>query len=100
MILYNDAPAAVPAADSRLDYYTGDLDQTDTGGTVSTLPGYGPNTRTIMAFGSRARPVRTDGALQPELRSWTLFTGTLPCTRRLRAGQDPIIVPQAPYDSA
>jgi FtsP/CotA-like multicopper oxidase with cupredoxin domain len=26
VILYNDAPAAVPAADSRLDYYTGDMD--------------------------------------------------------------------------
>jgi FtsP/CotA-like multicopper oxidase with cupredoxin domain len=50
IILYNDAPAPVPAFDPRLDYYTGDPDQTLTGGAPSTLPGYGPNTRTIMQF--------------------------------------------------
>jgi FtsP/CotA-like multicopper oxidase with cupredoxin domain len=50
IILYNDAPAPVPAFDTRNDYYTGDPDQTDTGGAPSTLPGYGPNTRTIMRF--------------------------------------------------
>jgi hypothetical protein len=48
LILYNDAPAPVPAFDSRIDYYTGDPDQTTTGGAPSTLPGFGPNTRTIM----------------------------------------------------
>lgn len=50
IILYNDAPAPVPAADPRLDYYTGGPDMTATGGAPSTLPGYGPNTRTIMQF--------------------------------------------------
>jgi FtsP/CotA-like multicopper oxidase with cupredoxin domain len=48
LILYNDAPAPVPAADPRLDYFTGDMDETSTGGAPSTLPGFGPNTRTIM----------------------------------------------------
>jgi len=48
LILYNDAPAPVPAADPRVDYYTGNPDQTDAGGAPSTKPGYGPNTRTIM----------------------------------------------------
>ena len=48
LILYNDAPAAFPALDPRNDYYTGNPDQFDTGGTASTLPGFGPNTRTIM----------------------------------------------------
>ena len=48
LILYNDAPAPVPAFDSRTDYYTGDPDQSISGGAPSTLPGYGPNTRTIM----------------------------------------------------
>jgi FtsP/CotA-like multicopper oxidase with cupredoxin domain len=48
LILYNDAPAPVPAFDPRVDYYTGDPDQTMGGGAPSTLPGYGPNTRTIM----------------------------------------------------
>ncbi|MDD3619458.1 MAG: hypothetical protein PHX57_08720, partial [Desulfobulbaceae bacterium] len=48
LILYNDAPAAFPARDPRYDYYTGDGDYRDTGGTPPTLPGYGPNTRTVM----------------------------------------------------
>jgi FtsP/CotA-like multicopper oxidase with cupredoxin domain len=48
LILYNDAPAPVPAFDSRIDYYTGDPDQATTGGAPTTIPGYGPNTRTIM----------------------------------------------------
>jgi len=50
LILYNDAPAPVPAFDPRIDYYTGDPDQTSTGGAATTLPGYGPNTRTMMQF--------------------------------------------------
>ena len=50
LILYNDGPAPIPALDSRLDYYTGDPDQTDTGGAPTTLAGYGPNTRTLMQF--------------------------------------------------
>jgi FtsP/CotA-like multicopper oxidase with cupredoxin domain len=50
LILYNDAPAPVPAFDPRYDYYTGDPDQTSTGGAPTTLPGYGPNTRTLMQF--------------------------------------------------
>jgi FtsP/CotA-like multicopper oxidase with cupredoxin domain len=48
LILYNDAPTPAPAIDSRLDYFTGDGDQTPIGGAPNTLPGYGPNTRTIM----------------------------------------------------
>ena len=48
LILYNDAPAPVPAFDERLDYYTGDPDQVSIGGAPPTQPGYGPNTRTIM----------------------------------------------------
>ena len=48
IILYNDAPAAFPAADPRYDYYTGNPDLTAEGGAPSTQPGYGPNIRTIM----------------------------------------------------
>jgi hypothetical protein len=48
LILYNDAPTPVPFIDSRVDYFTGDPDQTTTGGAYSTKPGYGPNTRTMM----------------------------------------------------
>jgi len=50
LIMYNDAPAPVPAFDPRTDYYTGGPDQTSTGGAPATLPGYGPNTRTVMQF--------------------------------------------------
>jgi FtsP/CotA-like multicopper oxidase with cupredoxin domain len=48
LILYNDAPAAFPARDPRYDYYTDNADLTSTGGAPTTLPGYGPNTRTVM----------------------------------------------------
>ena len=48
IIVYNDAPAPVPAFDPRNDYYTGAPDQTAMGGAAPTLAGYGPNTRTIM----------------------------------------------------
>lgn len=47
-ILYADAPAPFPGGDPRNDYFTGDADQTDVGGAASTLPGFGPNTRTLM----------------------------------------------------
>ncbi|MFZ2447059.1 MAG: hypothetical protein WAW37_11930 [Syntrophobacteraceae bacterium] len=48
LILYNDAPAAYPFFDPRLDYYTNNPDLTEMGGTPSTQPGWGPNTRTLM----------------------------------------------------
>jgi FtsP/CotA-like multicopper oxidase with cupredoxin domain len=48
LILYNDAPAPVPAFDPRNDYYTGDENQTESGGAPTTKAGYGPNTRTLM----------------------------------------------------
>jgi FtsP/CotA-like multicopper oxidase with cupredoxin domain len=48
LILYNDAPAANPARDARYDYYTDNADLTSSGGAPTTLPGYGPNTRTVM----------------------------------------------------
>jgi FtsP/CotA-like multicopper oxidase with cupredoxin domain len=56
LLLYNDAPAALPAPDSRLDYYTCDYDQTAVGGHAPTLPGYGPNTRTVMQIRVRGVP--------------------------------------------
>jgi spore coat protein A, manganese oxidase len=47
-ILFADAPAPFPGGDSRNDYFTGDPDQTAFGGAPPTLPGFGPNTRTLM----------------------------------------------------
>ena len=48
LILYNDSPAPIPAGAAVYDFFTGDGDQTGSGGAPNTLPGYGPNTRTIM----------------------------------------------------
>ncbi|MGE5506993.1 MAG: hypothetical protein ACM3RP_00665 [Chitinophagales bacterium] len=90
LILYNDAPAPVPAFDTRYDYYTGDPDQTATGGAPSTLPGYGPNTRTIMQFQVEGTPAPAYdlAALQAALpRAYAQF-------------QDKPIVPQASYNAA
>ena len=47
LILYNDAPAAFPARVPSYDYYTGAPDQFPNAA-PGILPGYGPNTRTIM----------------------------------------------------
>ena len=134
LILYNDAPAPVPAFDPRYDYYTGDPDQTATGGAPTTLPGYGPNTRTIMQIrvtgsrvilplirrkyvsaaaslpaagvesSSRLRTASTLGALlTPPFDLAALqaaFASTASGQGAFAAGLDPIIVPQAAYDSA
>ena len=96
LILYNDAPAAFPARDPRYDYYTGNGDYRDTGGAPSTLPGYGPNVRTIMQIKVN------DGPRHPP--------STWPRWKRLRppadgsgvfeSGQHPIIVGQGAYNSA
>jgi FtsP/CotA-like multicopper oxidase with cupredoxin domain len=70
VILYNDSPTPVPAFDPRNDYYSNNPDQTDSGGTPSTLPGYGPNTRTIMQFriDPKSAPVAfNDGAVRTML---------------------------------
>ncbi len=48
LILYNDAPGSDSRPRRRNDYYTGDADQSGTGGAPSTLVGFGPNTRTLM----------------------------------------------------
>jgi FtsP/CotA-like multicopper oxidase with cupredoxin domain len=75
LILYNDAPAPVPAFDPRYDYYTGDPDQTmnaenpddRTGGAPTTQPGYGPNTRTIMQIKVAGDPATTVDTTQATL---------------------------------
>ncbi len=93
LILYNDAPAPVPAFDSRYDYYTGDPDQTSTGGAPTTLPGYGPNTRTIMQIvvaGGTPAPAFNLPALQA---AWTGTNGAY------AQSQDKPIVPEAAYNA-
>ncbi|VVB54878.1 Laccase [uncultured archaeon] len=92
LILYNDAPAPVPAFDARYDYYTNNLDWTLTGGAPSTLPGYGPNTRTVMQIQVLASlgtaPAYNLAALQTALPA------------AYGQSQDKPIVPQASYNTA
>ncbi len=59
LILYNDSSAPVPGGDDRYDYYTNGPDQSPFGGAPTTLPGYGPNTRTVMQIRVAALPARS-----------------------------------------
>jgi FtsP/CotA-like multicopper oxidase with cupredoxin domain len=93
LILYNDAPAPMPGFDARNDYYTGDPNQTSSGGAPTTQPGYGPNTRTIMQFdvqGGSAAATFSVPALQTALQ------------KAYAASQDKPLIPgaqaQAPND--
>ena len=96
LILYNDGPAAFPARDPRYDYYTGNPDLRDTGGAPSTLPGYGPNTRTVMQIkiaGPQA-PAFDLPALEAAFAHQPDGSGVF------ESGQHPIIVGQGDYNSA
>ncbi len=50
LIAYNDMFAPVPAGDPRNAYFPGVGDQSSAGGAEDTVPGYGPNTSTLMQF--------------------------------------------------
>ena len=97
LILYNDAPAAFPARDPRYDYYTGNPDLRDTGGAPSTLPGYGPNTRTVMQIkvNGGAGTSFNLGPLQTAFKAASLGGQGV-----FQNGQPPIIVGQNAYNSA
>ena len=88
VILYNDAPAAMPGFDPRLDYYTGSPDLTSSGGAPPILPGFGPNTRTVMQFRV------TDGPAEHPLNVPLLDAEI---SRAYVQSQDPPIVPQSDY---
>ncbi|PTA43102.1 hypothetical protein [Micromonospora sp. RP3T] len=90
IILYNDAPAPMPAYDTRYDYYTNDPDQTDTGGAPSTPPGYGPNTRTIAQF-------QVNGTPAPQF-DLARLQARLP--QAYGQSQPKPIVPEKAYDAA
>ena len=100
IVLYNDAPAPVPAFDPRYDYYTGNPDQTAEGGAPSTLKGFGPNTRTIMVFkvGRKGKtPAFNLAALQAALPA--AFAASFPVAQ----GLAPIVAESAynaPYGGA
>jgi FtsP/CotA-like multicopper oxidase with cupredoxin domain len=90
LILYNDGPAPVPAFDPRYDYYTGDPDQTSTGGAPTTVAGYGPNTRTVMQIVVQGTPA-------PAYNLANLQTA-LPAA--YAASQPPPVVGQTAYNKA
>jgi len=48
LILYNDGSAPWPALNPQYDFYTNNPDGTSYGIAPSTLPGFGPNIRTVM----------------------------------------------------
>ena len=101
LILYNDAPAAFPAGSAINDYFTGVADQTGAGGAPSTLPGYGPNTRTIMQIRVN-KPLTTPTTDVTLANLQTVFAKNTTTGKKgvFEASQDPIIVPQAAYNSA
>ncbi len=96
LILYNDAPAAFPGRIACYDYYTGGPDLSPACA-PSTLPGYGPNTRTIMQVkvsnNTAAAPFDLT-ALQAAFAHKANGSGVF------ESGQHPIIVGQAAYNSA
>jgi FtsP/CotA-like multicopper oxidase with cupredoxin domain len=96
LILYNDSPAAFPARIACYDYYTGHPDLSPACA-PPTLPGYGPNTRTIMQVkvsNNTAAPTFDLTALQ------AAFTHQSNGSGAFESGQHPIIVGQAAYNSA
>ncbi|MBI5342483.1 MAG: hypothetical protein HZB63_04075 [Deltaproteobacteria bacterium] len=96
LILYNDAPAAFPAGIATYDYYTGNPDLTAVGGAPTTLPGYGPNTRTVMQIRVKSgTPAPYDVAsLNAAFAKSATKRGVF------EVSQDPIIMPQAFYNTA
>jgi FtsP/CotA-like multicopper oxidase with cupredoxin domain len=110
LILYNDAPAAFPARQANQDYYTGHPDMTGSGGAPTTLPGYGPNTRTVMQVkvSSAAPAVAFDRPNTTDDRLGALVTAfghhLDPVTHQpagvFESGTNPVIVGQAAYNSA
>lgn len=95
LILYNDAPAAFPARIPSYDYYTGAPDLRPVGA-PPILPGYGPNTRTIMQ-------VKISGTAAPAFNLTNLqkaFSHNADGSGVFESGQPPIIVGQAAYNSA
>ncbi|MGI6209727.1 MAG: multicopper oxidase domain-containing protein [Anaerolineae bacterium] len=97
LILYNDAPAAFPARDPRYDYYTGDPDLTEIGGTPTTQPGYGPNTRTVM----QVRVAATAAAAPYDVVALeSVWAKAADKPGVFESTQDPIIIPQAAYNTA
>ena len=99
LILYNDSPAPVPAGATPYDFYTGNGNQMDGGGAPNTQPGYGPNIRTIMQI-RVTKPLTTPTTDVTLANLNTVFAKTAAKRGVFEVSQDPIIIPQAAYNSA
>jgi FtsP/CotA-like multicopper oxidase with cupredoxin domain len=97
LILYNDAPAAFPARIASYDYYTGAPDLSPVGA-PKIVPGYGPNTRTVM----RVKIADSTPAAEFDLAKLeNAFKSTSKGGLGIfESAQPPIIVGQAAYNSA
>jgi FtsP/CotA-like multicopper oxidase with cupredoxin domain len=93
LILYNDAPAPWPALDPHYDYYTGAPDLRSVGGADTPLPGFGPNTRTLMQIKiADVAPAATFDLAKLQ----AAFTGA---NSVFAQGQHEIIAGQTAYDA-
>ncbi|MEZ5118260.1 MAG: multicopper oxidase domain-containing protein [Candidatus Nanopelagicales bacterium] len=95
LILYNDAPAAFPARVASYDYYTGAPDMRPVGA-PPILPGYGPNTRTVMQVKIAGTPAAPFSITK--LRN--AFKHHADGSGVFESAQNPEIVGQAEYNSA
>ena len=101
LILYNDAPAPFPGWDPRFDYFTGDWDQTASGGAPTTIPGYAPNTRTIMQIQVDQDLAGTPGTSIFQSGTQTVTTAlTNAIHNYYKASQDAPVVAQVAYNDA
>ena len=100
-ILYNDAPAPFPSGDTLNDYFTGDGDQTMSGGALNTEMGFGPNTRTLMRIvvgigtGDSTSISMWRGSLNKKLTD-NFLTGNQPGLL-YNSGHDPSVPGAVPY---
>jgi FtsP/CotA-like multicopper oxidase with cupredoxin domain len=108
LILYNDAPAAFPGRISTYDYYAGGPDLRPAGA-QTTLPGYGPDTRTVMqvkvstaapalAFDRPNTTADQMGKLMAAFGHHTDAAGNPAGV--FESSQNPIVVGQAAYNDA
>ena len=99
LILYNDAPAAFPARVASYDYYTGAPDLSPDGA-PAILPGYGPNTRTIMQVKIAAHPgpgLQPDQARRPPSGTTRAAPAcSSPASTRSSSARPPTTRPTAP----
>ncbi len=98
LMLYNDAPAAMPNFWPLNDYYTDDPDQTSVGGAPTTAPGFGPNTRTVMQIRIAGSKTSSLDYSSPSGATLVALKAALP--KAFAASQPPILVPQLAYNDA